>query len=61
MPVIAAIKGRAHVHAEYALVANVFVAAASATFHDVPTSQEGLPPETECLPHGALARERDEK
>jgi enoyl-CoA hydratase/carnithine racemase len=36
VPVIAAIEGRAHVHSEYALLANVIVAAESATFHDVP-------------------------
>ena len=36
VPVIAAVEGRAHVHSEYALLANVIVAAESATFHDVP-------------------------
>jgi len=34
VPVIAAIEGRAHVHSEYALLANVIVAAESATFLD---------------------------
>jgi enoyl-CoA hydratase/carnithine racemase len=34
VPVIAAIEGRAHVHSEYALLANVIVAAESATFID---------------------------
>src|ERR1700691_2881244 len=36
VPVIAAIEGRAHVHSEYALLANVIVAAEGATFHDAP-------------------------
>jgi enoyl-CoA hydratase/carnithine racemase len=36
VPVIAAVEGRAHVHSEYALLANVIVAAESATFNDVP-------------------------
>jgi enoyl-CoA hydratase/carnithine racemase len=34
VPVIAAVEGRAHVHSEYALLANVMVAAESATFVD---------------------------
>jgi enoyl-CoA hydratase/carnithine racemase len=34
VPVIAAIEGRAHVHSEYALLANVIVAAEDATFLD---------------------------
>jgi enoyl-CoA hydratase/carnithine racemase len=34
VPVIAAVEGRAHVHSEYALLANVIVAAESATFLD---------------------------
>jgi enoyl-CoA hydratase/carnithine racemase len=34
VPVIAAIEGRAHVHSEYALLANVIVAAEGATFMD---------------------------
>ena len=36
VPVIAAIEGRAHVHSEYALLANVIVAGEGATFNDVP-------------------------
>jgi enoyl-CoA hydratase/carnithine racemase len=36
VPLIAAIEGRAHVHSEYALLANVIVASQGATFHDVP-------------------------
>jgi enoyl-CoA hydratase/carnithine racemase len=34
VPVIAAIEGRAHVHSEYALLANMIVAGEGATFHD---------------------------
>src|ERR1700752_4981317 len=44
VPVIAAIEGRAHVHSEYALLANVIVAAESATFHDVPHFVGGIVP-----------------
>src|SRR5436190_3019452 len=44
VPVIAAIEGRAHVHSEYALLANVIVAAEGATFHDVPHFAGGIVP-----------------
>jgi enoyl-CoA hydratase/carnithine racemase len=44
VPVIAAIEGRAHVHSEYALLANVIVAGESATFHDVPHFAGGIVP-----------------
>lgn len=44
VPVIAAIEGRAHVHSEYALLANVIVAAQGATFHDVPHFAGGIVP-----------------
>jgi enoyl-CoA hydratase/carnithine racemase len=44
VPVIAAIEGRAHVHSEYALIANVIVAAAGATFHDAPHFLGGIVP-----------------
>jgi enoyl-CoA hydratase/carnithine racemase len=44
VPVIAAIEGRAHVHSEYALLANVIVAAESATFHDVAHFAGGIVP-----------------
>src|SRR6266498_5421238 len=44
VPVIAAIEGRAHVHSEYALLANVIVAAEDATFHDVPHFAGGIVP-----------------
>src|SRR6202047_784492 len=42
VPVIAAIEGRAHVHSEYALLANVIVAGEGATFHDVPHFAGGI-------------------
>src|SRR5712675_3428994 len=44
VPVIAAIEGRAHVHSEYALLANVIVAAEGATFHDIPHFAGGIVP-----------------
>jgi enoyl-CoA hydratase/carnithine racemase len=44
VPVIAAVEGRAHVHSEYALLANVIVAAEAATFHDVPHFAAGIVP-----------------
>src|SRR2546421_10915339 len=44
VPVIAAIEGRPHVHSEYALLANVIVAAEGATFHDVPHFAGGIVP-----------------
>src|SRR5256714_8281345 len=44
VPVIAAIEGRAHVHSEYALLANVIVAGRSATFHDIPHFAGGIVP-----------------
>jgi enoyl-CoA hydratase/carnithine racemase len=44
VPVIAALEGRAHVHSEYALLANVIVAGEGATFHDVPHFAGGIVP-----------------
>ena len=44
VPVIAAIEGRAHVHSEYALLANVIVASETATFHDLPHFAGGIVP-----------------
>src|SRR6476620_5021378 len=44
VPVIAAIEGRAHVHSEYALLANGIVAAEGATFHDIPHFAGGIVP-----------------
>jgi enoyl-CoA hydratase/carnithine racemase len=42
--VLAAVEGRAHVHSEYALLANVIVAAEGATFHDLPHFAGGIVP-----------------
>jgi enoyl-CoA hydratase/carnithine racemase len=42
--VIAAIEGRAHVHSEYALLADVIVAGEGATFNDLPHFAGGLVP-----------------
>src|ERR1700751_1347833 len=58
VPVIAAIEGRAHVHSEYALLANVIVSAEGATFHDVPHFAGGIVPgdgifTTRCYRAGA--------
>lgn len=44
VPVIAAVEGRAHVHSEYALLANVVVASEGATFHDLPHFAGGIVP-----------------
>src|ERR1700731_1009593 len=44
VPVIAAIEGRAHIHSEYALLANVIVAAEGATFQDVGHFAAGVVP-----------------
>lgn len=44
VPVIAAVEGRAHVHSEYALMANVIVAGESASFHDLPHFAAGIVP-----------------
>ncbi|MEM7727924.1 MAG: enoyl-CoA hydratase/isomerase family protein [Pseudomonadota bacterium] len=44
VPVIAAVEGRAHVHSEYALLADVIVASESATFSDVPHFAGGIVP-----------------
>ena len=44
VPVIAAIEGCAHVHSEYALMANVIVAAEGATFQDVAHFAAGVVP-----------------
>lgn len=44
VPVIAAIEGRAHVHSEYALMADVIVAADGATFNDLPHFAGGIVP-----------------
>src|SRR5207253_8015220 len=44
VPVIAAIEGRASVHSEYALMANVIVAGEGATFNDLPHFASGIVP-----------------
>lgn len=44
VPVIAAIEGRAHIHSEYALLANIIIAAEDATFHDVGHFAAGVAP-----------------
>jgi enoyl-CoA hydratase/carnithine racemase len=44
VPMIAAVEGRAHVHSEYALLANVIVAGEGATFHDLPHFAGGIVP-----------------
>jgi enoyl-CoA hydratase/carnithine racemase len=44
VPVIAAVEGRAYVHSEYALLANVIVAGEGAAFHDVPHFAGGIVP-----------------
>ena len=44
VPVIAAIEGRARVHSEYALLANVIVAGEGASFNDVPHFAGGIVP-----------------
>lgn len=44
VPLIAAIEGRAHIHTEYALLANVVVAGRSVTFNDLPHFAGGIVP-----------------
>lgn len=44
VPVIAAIEGRAHIHTEYALLANVIVAGRGATFADLAHFAGGIVP-----------------
>ena len=60
VPVIAAIEGRAHIHSEYALLANVIVAAEGATFQDVGHSLQVLCPVMEFSPLGVIVQEPDE-
>ena len=43
-PMIWALEGKAHVHAEYGLLANVIVAGEGATFHDLPHFAGGIVP-----------------
>jgi enoyl-CoA hydratase/carnithine racemase len=44
VPMLAAVEGRAHVHSEYALLADVIVAGEGATFDDVPHFAGGIVP-----------------
>jgi enoyl-CoA hydratase/carnithine racemase len=44
VPMIAAVEGRAHIHSEYALLANVIVAGESASFGDLPHFAGGIVP-----------------
>lgn len=44
VPMIAAIEGRAHIHSEYALLADVIVAGRGATFNDLPHFAGGIVP-----------------
>ncbi|MFN8829386.1 MAG: enoyl-CoA hydratase/isomerase family protein [Labrys sp. (in: a-proteobacteria)] len=44
VPMIFALEGRAHVHAEYGLMANLIVAGESATFNDLPHFAGGIVP-----------------
>jgi enoyl-CoA hydratase/carnithine racemase len=44
VPVIAALEGRAHIHTEYALLANAIVAGRSVTFSDLPHFAGGIVP-----------------
>ncbi len=44
VPVVAAIEGRAFIHTEYALLANVIVAGRGATFNDLPHFAGGIVP-----------------
>jgi enoyl-CoA hydratase/carnithine racemase len=44
VPMIAAVEGRAYIHSEYALMANVIVAGTSASFSDLPHFAGGIVP-----------------
>lgn len=44
VPMIAAIEGKAHIHSEYALLANAIIAGKSATFTDLPHFAGGIVP-----------------
>jgi len=44
VPVIAAVEGRAYVHSEYALMADIIVASEGATFNDLPHFAGGIVP-----------------
>ena len=44
VPMIAAVEGKAHIHTEYALMANIIVASENATFSDLPHFAGGIVP-----------------
>jgi enoyl-CoA hydratase/carnithine racemase len=56
VPVIAAIEGRAHIHSDYALLANVLVAAEGATFQDVGHYVAGVAPDDGIFTTWRLSR-----
>ena len=60
VPVIAAVEGRAHIHSDYALLANVIVAAEGATFQDVGHFAVGVTRVTVSLQHGVIELEQVE-
>jgi enoyl-CoA hydratase/carnithine racemase len=61
VPVVAAIEGRAHVHSEYALLANMIVTGEGATFHDVPHFARTIVPGDGIFTGGVIALERGER
>ena len=60
VPVIAAIEGRAYVHSEYALLADVIIAGESPGFHERRTSQVASFPATGSSRHGVTGRAPEE-
>jgi enoyl-CoA hydratase/carnithine racemase len=61
VPLIAAVDGRAYVHSEYALLANVIVVGEGAIFHDLPHFAGGIVPGDGILPRGVTGREQEER
>jgi hypothetical protein len=60
VPVIAAVEGRAHIHSDYALLANFIVAGEGATFQDVAILPWALRRVTGSLQHGVIGLEQVE-
>src|ERR1700740_3555340 len=60
VPVIAAIEGRAHIHSDSALLANVIVATEGATFQDVGHFAVSVVPGNGILRRGVIAPVQDE-
>lgn len=60
VPVIAAIEGRAHIHSDYALLANVIVAAEERPSKTWGITRRASRRATESLPRGVIALEQDE-